>query len=122
MTSTRPVIGWIPDDINPLGLETICDLLDHCCEQYGSKPVFTSLGLTITYNELNELSAAFANYLQTKTTLQRGDRIAVQLPNIVQYPVCYLVLYARAWWLLIPIHCIPQERWSISLRIQARKH
>ena len=87
MTATRPVIGWIPDDLNPLDIETICELLDHCCEQYGSKPVFTSLGLTITYNELNELSAAFAHYLQTETTLQRGDRIAVQLPNIVQYPV-----------------------------------
>ena len=87
MRSKRPPIGWIPDDLNPHDLETGSDLLEYCCEHYASKPVFTSLGKTITYQELNDLSAAFASYLQKETTLKRGDRIAIQLPNILQYHV-----------------------------------
>ncbi len=55
--------------------------------RYAANPAFTCLGETLTYAQLNEKSAAFAAYLQNETTLQPGDRIAVQLPNVLQYPV-----------------------------------
>ncbi len=87
MASDRAEAGWIPDDINPDGFKLISDLLDHCCKKYGSKPAFTSLGHTITYAELDRYSAAFAAFLQTETNLKPGDRIAIQLPNLVQYPI-----------------------------------
>lgn len=87
MQANRPEAGWIPDDINPNGFKLISDLLDHCCEHYGSNPAFSSLGHTITYNDLAFYSAAFAAYLQTETNLKPGDRIAIQLPNLVQYPI-----------------------------------
>ncbi len=87
MASGRPEIGWIPDDINPNGFKTIYDLLDYCTKNYGTKPAFTSLGQTISYNELTELASAFAHFLQTETDLKPGDRIAIQLPNFIQYPV-----------------------------------
>ena len=51
---------------------------------------FTSLGNSITYGQLNALSDAFAVYIQQHTDLQKGDRLAIQLPNLTQYPV---VLY-----------------------------
>ena len=51
------------------------------------KPAFSNLGKTLTYGELYRLSWAFAAYLQNHTDLKPGDRIAVQLPNILQYPV-----------------------------------
>ncbi len=47
----------------------------------------TALGKTLTYGEVDRLSADFAAYLQNETGLQKGDRIAVQLPNLLQYPV-----------------------------------
>lgn len=87
MITGRAEIGWIPEDINPDGFKTIPELLDHCVKNFGNKPAFTSLGKTITYNELAELSTAFAHFLQTETNLKPGDRIAIQLPNLIQYPI-----------------------------------
>ena len=87
MITGRAEIGWIPEEINPDGFKTIPELLDHCVKNYGDKPAFTSLGQTITYNELAELSSAFAHFLQTETDLEPGDRIAIQLPNLIQYPI-----------------------------------
>jgi len=89
MISGRAELGWIPDDINPYGFNTIPDLLDYCNKHYGHKPAFTSIGKTITYNELAELASGFAHFLQTETDLKPGDRIAIQLPNLVQYPIVF---------------------------------
>ncbi|CAA0108025.1 Long-chain-fatty-acid--CoA ligase [BD1-7 clade bacterium] len=58
--------------------------------KYGSRAAYTSLGRTITYQELGSYSDAFASYLQNHTNLKEGDRIAIQLPNIIQYPVAVL--------------------------------
>lgn len=66
---------------------TIVDLFDDSCKRYLNNKAFTCMGQSITYGELNELSAKFAAYLQTKTSLKPGDRIALQLPNVLQYPV-----------------------------------
>lgn len=89
MTSGRAELGWIPEDINPYGFKTIPDLFDYCNKHFGHKPAFTSIGKTITYNELAELASGFAHFLQTETDLKPGDRIAIQLPNLVQYPVVF---------------------------------
>ncbi len=62
-------------------------VLAEACRAYADSPAFTCMGRTITYRELDELSARFAAYLQYSTKLQPGDRIAIQLPNILQYPV-----------------------------------
>ncbi len=87
MITGRAEIGWIPEDINPNGFKTIPELLEHCTKNFGPKPAFTSLGQTITYNELAEHASAFAHFLQTETDLKPGDRIAIQLPNLIQYPI-----------------------------------
>lgn len=77
----------IPAAMNPQGFAAVPDILAWACRQYGDKPAFTSFGRTLNYAELDSLSAAFAVYLQRHTGLQPGDRIAVQLPNLIQYPV-----------------------------------
>lgn len=66
---------------------TVVEVLNKACETFASKPAFTCLGRTMTYAELDHLSLQFACYLQQRTELKPGDRIAVQLPNILQYPV-----------------------------------
>src|SRR5690606_39824341 len=51
------------------------------------RPAFTSINYTLTYRQIDEYSAAFAAYLQNHTSLQPGDRIAIQMPNILQFPI-----------------------------------
>lgn len=67
--------------------QTISAMFAAVSKQYAQLPAFTCLGKTITFGELDALSRDFAAYLQHHTTLAPGDRIAVQLPNLLQYPV-----------------------------------
>ncbi len=77
----------IKSEINPDEYQNIQAVLRQSCEQYADKPAFSNLGKTLTYAELYKLSGEFAAYLQQSTDLQPGDRIAVQLPNLIQYPI-----------------------------------
>jgi long-chain acyl-CoA synthetase len=62
-------------------------VLKESCQRFADKPAFSNMGKTLTYGELYQLSGVFAAYLQNHTDLKAGDRIAVQLPNVLQYPV-----------------------------------
>jgi long-chain acyl-CoA synthetase len=77
----------IPADINADEYPNIQAVLKESCQRFADKPAFSNLGKTLTYGELYELSGHFAAWLQQHTDLQPGDRIAVQLPNVLQYPV-----------------------------------
>ncbi|MQT30592.1 AMP-binding protein [Pseudomonas helleri] len=77
----------IAAEINPDEYPNIQTVLRQSCQRFADKPAFSNLGKTITYGELYELSGAFAAWLQQHTDLQPGDRIAVQLPNLLQYPI-----------------------------------
>ena len=77
----------IAAEINPDQYPNIQAVLKESCQRFADKPAFSNMGKTITYGELYELSGTFAAYLQQNTDLQPGDRIAVQLPNVLQYPV-----------------------------------
>ncbi len=87
MESYRSNGREIPADLNPRGYRNIPDFLDDVARRYAERPAFTSFGRTLSYAELERLSAAFACYLQRETGLQPGDRLAIQLPNLIQYPV-----------------------------------
>ncbi|WP_286236888.1 AMP-binding protein [Neptuniibacter halophilus] len=87
MVQQLPAADTIPADLNHYGFKTIPDVLAYVVKQFGARPAFTSFGRTIDYNELDRLSAAFAVYLQKETGLQAGDRVAIQLPNLIQYPI-----------------------------------
>lgn len=90
MDGQIPAADSIPADINPQGFQTIPDVLNYAVARFADKPAFTSFGRTLSVAELDRLAAAFATYLQQETDLKPGDRIAIQLPNLIQYPV---VLY-----------------------------
>ncbi|MGG6260944.1 long-chain-fatty-acid--CoA ligase FadD1 [Stutzerimonas stutzeri] len=77
----------VASEINPNEYQNIQAVLKQSCERFADKPAFSSLGKTLTYGELYKLSGEFAAYLQQNTDLQPGDRIAVQLPNLIQYPI-----------------------------------
>lgn len=66
---------------------TITEVFAKACNQFADKKAFSCMGQSLTYAELDRLSGQFAAYIQQKTALKPGDRIAVQLPNVLQYPV-----------------------------------
>lgn len=76
-----------PKTVNVNEFSCITEIFDGFVKKYAELPAFTCLGQTMTYAQLDEKSAAFASFLQNETSLQAGDRIAVQLPNVLQYPV-----------------------------------
>lgn len=69
---------------------TLDKVFTDACREYADSPSFTCMNHTLSYAELDRLAERFAAYLQECTNLQPGDRIAIQLPNILQYPVVLL--------------------------------
>jgi long-chain acyl-CoA synthetase len=77
----------IAREINAEVYPTIMHLFKDACRKYSNKPAFSNMGRTLTFAELDKYSAAVATWFQQNTDLQPGDRVAVQMPNVLQYPV-----------------------------------
>ncbi|ONM43644.1 long-chain fatty acid--CoA ligase [Halopseudomonas pachastrellae] len=77
----------VSSEINPDSYPNVLAVLKDSCQRFANKPAFTNLGKTLTYGELYTLSGQFAAYLQQHSGLQPGDRIAIQMPNVLQYPI-----------------------------------
>jgi long-chain acyl-CoA synthetase len=77
----------VPADIRTDPSDSLPALMARVCERHPERPAFTNQGATITYGELDMLSRAFAAYLQKVVGLRKGDRVAIMLPNLLQYPV-----------------------------------
>jgi len=77
----------VPADIDPDSYASLRDIFEEACAAYGHSPAFTNMGATLTYAQLDELSRAFAAWLQKKSGLAPGDRVALMMPNILQYPI-----------------------------------
>ncbi|KIF83262.1 AMP-binding protein [Noviherbaspirillum autotrophicum] len=91
METSRP---WLTD--YPPGVPAEIELADCCCvnqmfetacRQYADLPAFTNMGHTLTYADLERLSRAFAAFLQSLPGMEKGARIALMMPNLLQYPV-----------------------------------
>ena len=89
----RPWLQSYPEsiaaEIGPLPANSIGELLVDACRQYASRPAFTCMDKTITYAELERASAAFGAFLQSKG-LAKGARVAIMMPNVLQYPVAMM--------------------------------
>ncbi len=87
IAAARARLG-IPQQLDRLGeYHSVLDLFERAVQNYPQQPAFTSLGHTLTFAELDRLVDRFAAYLQQCPELEPGDRIAIQLPNLTQYPV-----------------------------------
>lgn len=67
--------------------QSMVDVFGQAVKKYADRPAFSAVGATLTYRDLDTQSRNFAAWLQNKTDLKPGDRIAVQMPNLPQYPV-----------------------------------
>lgn len=77
----------VQDTIDLSKYDSVIEVIENSFKRYADRPAFTSIGYTLTYRQIDEYSAAFANYIQNHTTLKPGDSIAIQMPNILQYPI-----------------------------------
>src|SRR5690606_27003613 len=78
----------IPADIHLYDYHSLVDLFEKSCKQFADRVAFENMGATLTYTEVDKLSLDFAAYLQS-IGLQKGDRIAIQMPNVLQFPVAF---------------------------------
>lgn len=77
----------VPAEISIDETATLRSLVEEVCGRFPSRPAFTNLGASVSYRELDQQSKAFAAYLQNVLHLAKGDRVAIMLPNLLQYPV-----------------------------------
>jgi long-chain acyl-CoA synthetase len=76
----------VPADINPDKYQSIRELFDECITNFGERPAYHCMGREITFAELERMSRAFGAWLQAQG-LEKGDRVALMMPNVLQYPV-----------------------------------
>ncbi len=80
----------VPRTIETDKYTSIVDLLDKCIKKYDSAIAFECMGATLTYRQVDEQSQHFAAYLLEVCQLKPGSRVALQMPNLLQYPIAML--------------------------------
>ncbi|MFH8134721.1 long-chain-fatty-acid--CoA ligase FadD [Pantoea osteomyelitidis] len=77
----------VPAEIDANRYTSLIDLFEQAVARYADKPAFENMGQQLTYRQLDSQSRAFAAYLQQGLKLKKGDRVALMMPNLLQYPV-----------------------------------
>jgi long-chain acyl-CoA synthetase len=77
----------VPPEVDLSEYRSLKELLEESCVRFGNLPAFTNMGTSITYGELDRLARRFAAYLQKDLKLGKGTRVAIMMPNLLQYPV-----------------------------------
>ena len=77
----------VPTDIDPGEYASLRDLFEEAVATHGHKPAYSNMGMALSFAQLDELSRSFASWLQKKSGLVKGDRVALMMPNVLQYPV-----------------------------------
>lgn len=77
----------VAPEINPDQFRSLAEVFATSCRKFGDHLAFSNMGSDMTYDELDDLSDDFAAFLQTTAGLVKGDRIAIQMPNLLQYPI-----------------------------------
>lgn len=77
----------VPEEVDNGGYDSLRDLIETSFAEFASKPAYTCMGVTISYGDLDRLSRKMAAFFQDRLRLEKGDRVAIMLPNVLQYPV-----------------------------------
>lgn len=79
----------IPPEIDVGEYASLREVLERSCRRFATLPAFSNMGTTLTYGELDGLSRDFGAFLQHDLQMVKGDRLAIMLPNLLQYPVAF---------------------------------
>jgi long-chain acyl-CoA synthetase len=74
-------------EVNTQSYQSVVEVIESGFRQFAHLPAFTNMGTTLTYSDIEEASGRFASFLQNELKLKTGDRVAIMLPNILQYPI-----------------------------------
>ena len=77
----------VPSEINPDDYTSIVDLFEQSIARFKTLPAYQNMGSVLTFHDVDQKSQAFASFLQSNLLLKKGDRIAIMMPNLLQYPV-----------------------------------
>lgn len=77
----------VPENIDPDRYSSLVEMFENAALRYADSVAFINMGEVMTYRKLEERSRAFAAYLQNELGLQKGDRVALMMPNLLQYPI-----------------------------------
>ncbi|TVO37687.1 long-chain-fatty-acid--CoA ligase FadD [Vibrio algivorus] len=77
----------VPETINPDQYSSLIDMFEQSVQKFADQPAFMNMGSVMTFRKLEERSRAFAAYLQNDLKLKKGDRVALMMPNVLQYPI-----------------------------------
>jgi long-chain acyl-CoA synthetase len=77
----------VPADIDPSEFASLKALIEECCQRYADRIAYRCMGSSLSYRQLDQCSRAFGAWLQQRAALKSGDRIAIMLPNVLQYPI-----------------------------------
>ncbi len=77
----------VPSETDVKRYNNLCEVFDDSCKKYRNKPALSNLGVTLTFHEYDHLTGQFASFLQHELKLKKGDRIAIQMPNLLQYNI-----------------------------------
>jgi len=78
----------VPAELEASYYSSLPELFGDTCKRFSSNLAFTNMGVSLTFSQVDELATRFANYLVSDLGLKKGDRIALQLPNLLQFPIC----------------------------------
>jgi long-chain acyl-CoA synthetase len=87
---TKHYPAGIPPEVKLYEYNSVTEIFDESCKKYKSRVAFENMGAQLTFEQVDELSRNFAAYLQQELKLQKGDRIAIQMPNLLQFPIAFL--------------------------------
>jgi len=80
----------VPAEIDPDSIPSLKQLYEDACRQHASQLAFTNMGVSLTYADVEEKSRRFGAWLQKEAGLKKGERVAIMMPNVLQYPVAII--------------------------------
>ena len=83
----------VPAEIPTPQFKSLREMIEFAFDEFPDRPAYTNMGTTLSYRDLDRLSMKFACYLQKSLGLVRGERVAIMLPNLLQYPVVLIGLF-----------------------------
>ena len=92
----------VPAEIDPSQYASLVQLMEESFQKYATRPAYSFMGKEVSYGQTDSLSRAFAAYLQG-LGLQKGDRVAIMMPNVPQYPVAVAAIL-RAGFVVVNVN------------------
>ena len=78
----------VSSEINFEEYSSLVDMFNKTCKRFNQKTAFTNFGIKMSFNELEDKSNALASFLQNVLKLSKESRVAIMMPNVLQYPIC----------------------------------